>query len=1471
MSQERKKYRILTFNVRSICESLFSHENDMCLSENETEEALVQKLDGSDRQYESPLFRQIILQKIQKEHPEPLDFETTLTAFENDGLVSEDLLDLLVFFDFSGIFDTGKSVSDCYADTIRRIFKEGISLTIKTVSGPKVGRYLPFENSGGQRRFSVLSFLRDDYEKETHLRIMMGMPLIGQKRVLSKLFAYNGLMMSDGYRIEDPALRLNEESLVIIPDSEQRTRATYTTAFRHQDAVGFLRDYLAAALRLSAKCYGPLIADFFGDKTPEDAPENLIRSVILPARLKAVGSAYAVYRKMARESDEDHAAIIEKSVEGFVSRFAEIPANKHWQEWIQPSKEFAQSGLTLFAEAVQNFALNCDQELLASFPQEKLPGTWEEEWHLITIDGPVSYKLFDGEGLVLPEITRIINHHYSSHQGQGQDHTSFQIRMPYMKGMIHTADFLAFFGEHHELFIPEESEEKRGISLAKPFVRNAGSPVYFLIDCFGIPRDVSKIKILLTSGQFKGAKWLQEFLESLPSGEQKAYETRSAIGAPTLDVMKYYFERFASYHHALYISQSNKLDKPDNAMTRLNYQFLSTCGLDQKGIETIFEGRNSAKSINAKRYQDLVNNEEEQVKCLSGDNDADEEALEEVQDGNGETLSLSPNQMSKIAKEEERHVNQALAVAITKNPALLKDPFLAKKLKDVAESYLSDMARSRLEIGGENRYLCSDLLHLLYHALAADSVYLSQEERLRLSEFYAPEKTEQLFPGNPGIVFSEKKGCSILRNPHIVPNEDGFLFPWRYCHDLSKERCRYFHELTGVVMVNPTSLIPDRLGGADYDGDMVKLIADDVYNQAVAKHFRLAWDEKANPPRPIVAEAKTGFELVKIPSAKATGRAYTPEAACETVLNSFAGRVGDYCNKAFTYSNFAFSQMDGPITDLEILRKKAAGADLAKLYLIIIGLEIDAAKNGERPLEPAPLSEYKNFDLGASQFIASKFYAKIKNKTGGDAKKAKADAKKKRNAEIANKYGLSLPLVPLVYQRCQQLHKEFHFPSQPRISGEKVFPFEEEYQGQAYQNFPVEFLEKGADPTKMRRLFNLLLAYKELRMRGQRLLRSEECSTISAQRSLIREISYSIYGENKEYLAVNSLNCIEEMRSLPSLYDLQKKIRDEHWQYHVKTSKNDERSKFLDAEVFPPLLEGEARQSVGDYLSQFWGTGSKLLPLFVSQAIDEALSDDQDEDETKDGRQAAFDFLVKALAKSIKKTEDESSGMALAYKQEVLGRDQRILRRLGAMETGDKAYADLISEFFDDLEAYFHSGKRDKLLPNLVKEAEKISGKSILLSSLKSGLDQEEPNAILSRLYPGILLSPSALKAAQNYAYQSRFGQSLPEPLASESLRPDSNEIARLLQGKILPLPGLMAGENLSDYTFRLNFALKNQLATIFETPYPNENEEALVYIWALHCHPRYSSYVTSDVLWTVLIGAIAKEVRPAEKRTCHA
>ena len=134
------------------------------------------------------------------------------------GQLVTDLSDIIFYMDFSGIFDRSgaRKKYRIRQEKAKALFRpEGVSLDFG--SGPH--RYLAFERSGSMSRQARLSFIREDFYDAVRRRIMMDMT-IGDCQ-LSKLYAYNGLMLSSGIRID--GIGIDRPHRVVVIDNPTRT------------------------------------------------------------------------------------------------------------------------------------------------------------------------------------------------------------------------------------------------------------------------------------------------------------------------------------------------------------------------------------------------------------------------------------------------------------------------------------------------------------------------------------------------------------------------------------------------------------------------------------------------------------------------------------------------------------------------------------------------------------------------------------------------------------------------------------------------------------------------------------------------------------------------------------------------------------------------------------------------------------------------------------------------------------------------------------------------------------------------------------------------------------------------------------------------------------------------------------------------------------------------------------------------
>ena len=126
-------------------------------------------------------------------------------------------------------------------------------------------------------------------------------------------------------------------------------------------------------------------------------------------------------------------------------------------------------------------------------------------------------------------------------------------------------------------------------------------------------------------------------------------------------------------------------------------------------------------------------------------------------------------------------------------------------------------------------------------------------------------------------------------------------------------------------------LASERLGGADYDGDMIKTIAAPILNACVRRNYEYDLSNHNNLP------------LLMIPTETPQLRdANDWYARFEVVRDTFSSRVGQICNAALDRSIIAYNEN----LNLEEQQKYR---EETETLAILTGLEIDSAKSGVRP------------------------------------------------------------------------------------------------------------------------------------------------------------------------------------------------------------------------------------------------------------------------------------------------------------------------------------------------------------------------------------------------------------------------------------------------------------------------------------------------------------------------------------------
>lgn len=267
------------------------------------------------------------------------------------------------------------------------------------------------------------------------------------------------------------------------------------------------------------------------------------------------------------------------------------------------------------------------------------------KYHRVEAMADVEVTCFDGEGLISKQYARLVDEKLCGKKV----HTSFQIRMPYVKGMLHEVDF-------------------------KDYLDRSGADT--IIDLWGIEHPIQKVDIILTKSMFKGCGWL--------NGSGMSWEDYWAV--------------FRKYRHALYITNVSK-EKPEKT-TELNYQFLNTVSLkaDEFRPADLPDGWDHSPETDERNWLT------KQTELAYYNFCADESFRQNYFLEKFERVSWW---------ERHQGRDQILAAVLKKNPRFINEPVYAKRLEAEADKIVEQYAVGRLIVAGDNRYLSGDLLDFL--------------------------------------------------------------------------------------------------------------------------------------------------------------------------------------------------------------------------------------------------------------------------------------------------------------------------------------------------------------------------------------------------------------------------------------------------------------------------------------------------------------------------------------------------------------------------------------------------------------------------------------------------------------------------------------------------------------------------------------------------------------------------------------
>ena len=392
------------------------------------------------------------------------------------------------------------------------------------------------------------------------------------------------------------------------------------------------------------------------------------------------------------------------------------------------------------------------------------------KYHRVETMADVEVTCFDGEGLISKQYARLVDEKLCGKK----IHTSFQIRMPYVKGMLHEVDF-------------------------KDYLERSGANS--ITDLWGVEHPIQKVDIILTKSMFKGYGWL--------NGSGMSWEDYWAV--------------FRKYRHALYITNVSK-EKPEKT-TELNYQFLNTVSLkaDEFRPADLPDGWDHSPETDERNW--LTKQTE-----LAYYNFCANESFRQ---------NYFLEKFERVSWwERHQGKDQLLATVLKKNPRFINEPVYAKRLEAEADKIVEQYAVGRLIVAGDNRYLSGDLLDFLASVLPVTKTRTSKKANdfidFRWTQGVGPR--ESFFA--PGAAYTNpvmSARCCAIRTLPGTKRCSFILYDTRQeksdAASLSRpsDGCCYGR--------TPLSLAAERLGGADYDGDMIKTISDPILNECVNRNI----------------------------------------------------------------------------------------------------------------------------------------------------------------------------------------------------------------------------------------------------------------------------------------------------------------------------------------------------------------------------------------------------------------------------------------------------------------------------------------------------------------------------------------------------------------------------------------------------------------------------------------------------------
>lgn len=352
---------------------------------------------------------------------------------------------------------------------------------------------------------------------------------------------------------------------------------------------------------------------------------------------------------------------------------------------------------------------------------------------------------------------------------------------------------------------------------------------------------------------------------------------------------KEYWRRFKKYEHCIGVTKWNDIPEEEDIYTRSNYQILQDLDMPYESFAPL--AKDSIDWI-----QKIIDGDPLYTYCFLG------------------LFADKPAAVSPYAK------------AILKNPEMLKEYGVRNYLISLTEKYKNDMKAGKLWLKSSFKFLVPDPIMLMEHigGLPTDGCLLE-------TEFYSfresgPYQGEHLIERNPHICKSEHVILKGVTSPLLE----------KYCSHLAN-----------TCIINGKSITPQRLNGADFDGDLVLVIDNPLMMKGVDQNAAIVLD--------------TEDKITSITEED------TKENRLKLVLRTMNNLIGETSNCATAYHNKT------PKT----AEQKEKYESYIDLLSIINGKAIDFAKTGVLFHIPMNISKFAK-PLPYFMKYAGAYYSKMK-------------------------------------------------------------------------------------------------------------------------------------------------------------------------------------------------------------------------------------------------------------------------------------------------------------------------------------------------------------------------------------------------------------------------------------------------------------------------------------------------------------